>query len=244
MFGTGKRQQGFWRDLFPRAVIGILLVVALGSGPTRGAERKTSGSETHMTDKRFIDEFRENLGWKALPEDLEKLIVFLTGIDALDEGDIAESFAILIDDKTGLSVWSSQKAFLDRLHPFAAANGSGSFYAIWDDGSGHPLNQMPIVVFGDEGGEHIVAENLQTLWQLLSYDVEISVDHDDAFFYRDEDAEESPYRADYLSWLKKNYGFSPISSSEEAKALIDKAQAKYQKPFEAWAKPFFKAAGR
>ncbi|MDR2637074.1 MAG: hypothetical protein LBB55_01930, partial [Zoogloeaceae bacterium] len=83
---SGIRDRILRRCLPLGAVIGILLVVALGSGPTRGAERKTSGSETHMTDKRFIDEFRENLGWKALPEDLEKLIVFLTGIDALDEG--------------------------------------------------------------------------------------------------------------------------------------------------------------
>ncbi|MDR0737100.1 MAG: hypothetical protein LBF51_09815 [Zoogloeaceae bacterium] len=135
-----------------------------------------------MTNKRFIDEFRKNPDWKSLPEDLEKLIVFLERIDGLDEGDISESFSILDDGKTGLSAWSSQKAFLDRLHPFAAANGSGSFYAIWDDGSGHPLNQMPIVVFGDEGGEHIVAENLQMPWRLPGYDSGISVDHDGAFF--------------------------------------------------------------
>jgi hypothetical protein len=46
------------------------------------------------------------------------------------------------------------------------------------------------------------------------------------------------------SWLKRNYGVSPVASPEEATALIDKAQAKYQKPFEEWAKPFFEAADR
>src|SRR6218665_3794612 len=94
--------------------------------------------------------FKNNLGLTEIPSELEKLINFqnnLSGFECYSQG-----FGVLIDDKSGLATWSEDSAFLDRLLPFAQANGSGSFYTFWNDGTDKPLNQMPIIVFGDEGG--------------------------------------------------------------------------------------------
>ena len=56
--------------------------------------------------------------------------------------------------------------------PFAQATGGGSFYALWSDGQTKTTSDMPVVVFGDEGGAHVVAENVRGLLQLLTYGVE------------------------------------------------------------------------
>jgi hypothetical protein len=196
----------------------------------------------------LMDDLKTNLGWTEIPEDLAKLVDFLDDIEGFDEGDISECFG-LGGDKSGLTYgWTKDSAFLERLSPFAYANGTGSFYAIWDDGSGRPLNQWPIVVFGDEGGEHIVAENLRGLFHLLTYGSEITVENEETYFYREEDEEEryyeeSPYHEEFAAWVQKTYSLAPIERPDEANALIKAAQAKYQQAFNDWTKPFFKAAG-
>jgi cell wall assembly regulator SMI1 len=70
--------------------------------------------------------------------------------------------------------------------PFAQANASGSLYELWlqdkDD-----LTGVPVVTFGDEGGQHVVARSLAVLLQIVGYDAEALVDHDEVSFYRDDD---------------------------------------------------------
>ncbi|KGE13448.1 hypothetical protein [Sphingobacterium deserti] len=138
----------------------------------------------------------------------------------------------MIDDKLGLKSWSEDPAFLAQLYSFAQANGSGSFYAIWNDGTAKPMSEMPIVVFGDEGGVHIVAENFVQLLHLLTFDTEIHVDFDGVYFYKDEeDYEESEDLEEFLDWVKENYGLDQIEEPDE---LMEAAQSKYQAVFEDW----------
>lgn len=177
-----------------------------------------------------IAEFKKNSGLAEIPAELEKLIYFQNHISSLEN--YSQGFGVLIDDKSGLKSWSDNETFLNHLIPFAQANGTGSFYAIWDEGTDKSPGQMPIVVFGDEGGAHIVAENILQLLHLLTYDTEILIDFDEAYFYKDEeDYEESEDLDEYLKWLKDDYGLTRI---EDPNLLIKAAQEKYKKHFDHW----------
>jgi hypothetical protein len=177
-----------------------------------------------------INEFKENLGLAEIPVELEKLIYFQTKISGFEN--YSQGFGVLIDDKSGLKSWSDDEAFLSKLIPFAQANGSGSFYVIWDDNRGKQIDQMPIVVFGDEGGAHVVAENIRQLLHLLTYDAEIFVDFDEAYFYKDKKSYvESDDLNEYLKWLKGDYSLDQIENTEP---IIQSAQEKYKEKFDKW----------
>ena len=183
-----------------------------------------------------ITDFKENLGLKEIPVELEKLIYFQNNISSFEN--YVQGFGVLIDNKWGLKSWSEDEDFLTRLFPFAQANGTGSFYTIWNDGSNKPLNQMPIVVFGDEGGVHVVAENILQLLHLLTYDTEIMVDFDEAYFYKDEEDDYQSEDLDrYLEWIKADYKLNKIEVPNE---LIKNAQEKYKENFDGWFQQYFK----
>ena len=180
-------------------------------------------------------EFKENWGLTEIPTELEKLIYFQTNISSYEN--YSDGFGVLIDEKWGLKSWSEDDLFLEKLFPFAQANGSGSFYCIWNDGTSKPMNNMPIVVFGDEGGVHIVAENILQLLHLLTFDTEITVDFDEIFFYKDEDDyEESEDLDEFLKWLKDDYNLDKI---EDTSTIISSAQDKYKENFEKWFKQYY-----
>ncbi|WP_431608587.1 hypothetical protein [Chryseobacterium sp. 'Rf worker isolate 10'] len=182
-----------------------------------------------------IAEFKQNLGLSEIPVELEKLIYFQNTISSFEN--YSQGFGVLIDRKSGLKSWSDDEKFLNSMLPFAQANGSGSFYAIWNNGTDQPLHKMPVVVFGDEGGVHIVAENMVQLLHLLTFDTEISVDFDEVYFYKDEDDyEESEDLSKYLTWMKGDYGLSQI---EEPDLLIKSAQAQYKESFDQWFGQYF-----
>jgi hypothetical protein len=177
-----------------------------------------------------ITEFKENWGATPIPTELEKLIYFQSNSSSFEN--YSQGFEVTIDDKTGLKSWSEDISFLDKLFPFAQANGSGSFYAIWNDGTTKPINEMPIVVFGDEGGVHIVAENILQLLHLITFDTEISVDFEEIYFYKDEDDyEESEDLNEFLSWLNRDYGLDQIQAPSN---IISAAQEKYKEEFDKW----------
>ena len=68
-----------------------------------------------------------------MPTELAKLRVF--DEEEADGHYFSEGFELTVDDKAGLKSWSADEAFLAALMPFAQANGSGSFYALWANGS-------------------------------------------------------------------------------------------------------------
>lgn len=175
-----------------------------------------------------LKEFKRNFVGFELPKEL----ILLNEFDNTVDGYYSKGFELVLDDKAGIATWSESKEFLYRLMPFAEANASGSTYALWNDGNNNELDNLPVVVFGDEGGYHIVAENILDLLQLLTFDTEISVDHEEVYFYKDEeDYEESQSLSLYTNWLKENFNLDPISQPEE---IISKAQKKYKEKFDNW----------
>lgn len=179
--------------------------------------------------------FKENLKLDVLPHVLDKLIDFQNDVSGFEY--YAQGFGLTIDDKLGLKSWSGESDFLNQLLPFAQANGSGSFYAIWNNEPTQPIDNMPIVVFGDEGGTHIVAENILQLLQLIAYDTEISVDWSSAYFYKDEeDYNASEDLQKYIQWLKVNFNVSPL---QDPTVAIQSAQNKYKASFDEWFKQYY-----
>ncbi|PZP51187.1 MAG: hypothetical protein DI598_03785 [Pseudopedobacter saltans] len=181
-----------------------------------------------------LEAFKNNWGPTAIPKEIEKLIDFQTNISSAEF--YSQGFAVTIDDKLGLKSWSNESSFLDKLFPFAQANGTGSFYAIWDAGTEMPINEMPIVVFGDEGGTHIVAENILQLLHLITFDTDILVEFEGAYFEKNEDYEESRDLKKFLKWLQENYGLSQTISPSE---IIDSAQEKYKAQFDKWFEQYY-----
>ncbi|MFC9256400.1 hypothetical protein [Amycolatopsis thailandensis] len=130
-------------------------------------------------------------------------------------------------------------AFLSRVIPFAQANGSGSTYAIWRADDETDLALLPIVVFGDEGGEHVVARDFRDFLRLLGFDTEITVDHDSAYYYREEDDDHSGSHEMFAEWLRER-GLTP---AEDPDALIAAAQEIHGERFRAWITPFYEKLG-
>jgi hypothetical protein len=174
-------------------------------------------------------DFAKNFDGHPVPPALAQLLAFQekTGFE-----EYAEGFGLYEDDKSGLRHgWSDTPAFLEKLLPFAQANGSGSFYALWKHNDDTPLADLPVVVFGDEGGEHIVAANIPEFLRLLTIDAEPMI-YEGVSYYKDpEDDNESAYAEDYRNWLKEHFALEPL---EEADDIIAPAQERYQAAFDEW----------
>lgn len=157
--------------------------------------------------------------------------------DSVGYENFADGFGLTeYGDLSGLVAgWSDDPEFTGRLVPFAQATGGGSFYALWRLDDRTDAATLPVVVFGDEGGQHIVARDLRGLFQLLGFDSEICVDWDEAFYYRDEDEPHSDRHDEYAAWLDRHFGL-PVAKNPAA--VIAEAQAELGQRFTNWARPF------
>jgi hypothetical protein len=174
-----------------------------------------------------LEEFAKNFAPDAVPLELEQLLAFQEG--GAGFGEYADGFGLNRDDKGGLKSWSSDPAFLSRLLPFATANGSGSFYALWADGNSEGASSFPVVAFGDEGGAHVVAENLRALLRILAFDVEPRIDLGGVSYDRYDDKHTRSHDA-YVQWLS-GLGLEPAA---DPMTIVDAAQAKHKAAFDAW----------
>lgn len=189
-------------------------------------EEDDEESEYEEYDSSFsFEEFASQFGDYKLPDDLIKLYEFQ---QEYGSETYSECFGLTVtEDKTGIKTWSEEEEFYNSFIEFAGANGSGSSYAYWL--IDQDLNNCPIIVFGDEGGIHVVAENIRKLIHLLTLDTEISVDFDYAYFYKDEEYyEENENKEAFLEWIKKEFRLDPIKSNEEADEIIAQAKKKYK----------------
>ncbi|MBE8724603.1 hypothetical protein [Flavobacterium hungaricum] len=190
--------------------------------------------EEDEEDELTLEDLELQFDNRTLPDDLVKLFEFEKEFGAET---FSECFRLYIMDKTGIKTWSEEEEFYTSFIEFATANGSGSSYAYWLTDT--DLNNCPIVVFGDEGGIHVVAANTRDFIQLLSYDTEISVDHENAYFYKDEDYyEESENKEAYADWIKNTYGFEALENDEEADRILNTAKEKYKKKLNAFLEKF------
>ena len=177
------------------------------------------------------DDYAKNFRDQSMPAELAKLLAF----DQQVEDFYSEGFELGSYGPDELSTWSEEEGFLSRLIPFAQATGGGSVYALWLHPAGVPLSEAPVVVFGDEGGVHIVAKNLRALLEILSFDTEPSIDWDEVYYYKSDDHEPSERADDYARWLQAEFGLAPVS---DADALVSAAQQEHKQAFDAWVQQF------
>lgn len=167
--------------------------------------------------------FEQQFGMYSVPDVLKTLFEFESKYGAES---YADGFYLTTINKTGLKTYSEEAHFLHSFIEFATATGAGSTYAIWV--INEDLNKCPVVVFGDEGGVHPVAENIQDLIRLLTYDVEITVGWDDAYFYKGDFSEQgSEYRAEFAQWAKTTFDLDAVTTDEDADLLMQTASDRY-----------------
>ncbi len=174
-----------------------------------------------------------------VPSTLLKLLAFQ---ESVGYGTYSQALSLDVDERLGLiHGWSSDLEFLRSLFPFAMANGSGSFYALWNMNQDASSSEWPVVVFGDEGGEWVVAQNLAELLALAANDTEPMVGHSDVLFYRDpEDSWSSSAVDEFVAWLRVELEVNPASDMQ---STVANAQAKLQARFNAWKAPFLEHYG-
>ena len=179
-----------------------------------------------------LAEFATNFSGREVPPALANLLAFQeqNGFESY-----SECFGLLADDKGGLRSWSADEAFLSQLMPFAQATGGGSFYALWAHRPDASTSEMPVVVFGDEGGVHVIAEDVAQLLRLLTFDVEPMIDHDGVTFYKGKDHEPRDNHDLYQRWLEAELSLKPI---DDPAPLVAAAQARYKADFDAWKSKF------
>jgi hypothetical protein len=174
------------------------------------------------------DEYAKNFHGLTPPADLLALLEFqrLWGIE-----NFAMGFAMGVDDDSLFATWSRDKAFLKALFPVATANGTGSVYALWNNtGKKAPdLAKLPVVIFGDEGGCHVIAENVRGLLAVLGADIEPSVDHDGVSFHSEN--ERSERIKQFRAWLKAEYAIAPAKNPAK---LVQRAQNRLGPAFATW----------
>ncbi|MEK8035009.1 hypothetical protein AACH06_29690 [Ideonella sp. DXS29W] len=154
-------------------------------------------------------------------------------------GRYSQALTLSVGERSGLiHGWSADPEFLSRLLPFAMANASGSFYALWNNGSSAVVDQWPVVAFGDEGGEWVVAQNVSELLSLSTFDEEPMIDYHGVAFFKDPEwYQESEFLDDYKQWLKAQLNLEAI---EDPAPLVAAAQAALQEAFNVWKQPFLK----
>ena len=175
--------------------------------------------------------FAQSFPNQKLPLELEKLLAF----DQQSNDYYSDGFELCDYPPDELSNWSEEREFLSKLVPFAQANGSGSIYALWFFRDGLDPSAAPVVVFGDEGGMHVVTENLRSLLQVLAFDSEPMIDWEGVTFYKSDDHEPSKRAEEYATWLKAQFDLSPV---QDADALVAAAQQAHKAAFDAWVKAF------
>jgi hypothetical protein len=142
------------------------------------------------------------------------------------------------DDKSGLmSGWTKNKTALGALVPFARATGGGSFYALWNDEKSKNMSDWPVVLFGDEGGEFVVAGNVIDFLRLLTIDVEPSIYKDEVSYYKDKSHRASDEARAYRQWLQATL---KTTIPKDPETIAKSALAKHQKAFRTWAEKFLK----
>lgn len=179
-----------------------------------------------------LQEYQNYFQPDAVPEALVHLIDFA----ARQNGWFSQGCEMDVDAQDAMfSTYSETPAFLDNLFHIAQADGTGSGYAIWRQGA---LDASPVVIFGSEGGYHVVAENLHGLLRILSLDTEPMASWEEVVYYKSDDHEPSEGAIAYSNWLTKTFDLAPVKDSKEVEAMLKAAQATHGRAFDTWVKGF------
>jgi hypothetical protein len=172
--------------------------------------------------------------FSLLPSALSSLLHFEATTERKDNYSCGFAFTSS-SEKFMLKTYSEDDRFLNHLHEFAQADETGSVYALWQQEGAADLENAPVVIFGSEGGYHVVAANAHELLELLAADAEPMCSWDHVSYYRDPQADESPLHSEYLQWLRTHFALQWVRAANE---IVSTAQKKHQQAFAEWMEIF------
>lgn len=161
----------------------------------------------HSKDiRRLEQEYIEQFNGHAVPEALLSLLQFANEKSKMDCFSDGFEFSINLD-KCGLKTYSEDEEFLSSIIEFANADGTGSTYGFWLNNKDKNLIEAPVVIFGSEGDFHVVANNINDLLQILTFDSEPMVDWDSLYYGSEyfilKRLKQIPLPPLYFRWLSK-----------------------------------------
>lgn len=178
------------------------------------------------------EDFKKNFAPYETPADLVALLDFQN----LEAEWYSGRFQLIATrDRKELSSYSEVAEFTNALLLIAQTSSSGTQIFFWICYAAKPLNEQPIVIFGDEGGYDVLFENVKDMLYYLTYNMEIY--NADSVNYKDDTFKDNKRVAEYAAWLLKNYNLSVISDVEVA-AMSVEAKRKYGDLFNEWMKKF------
>lgn len=182
--------------------------------------------------------FAKNFNGLPTPDELLQLLRFEN--EVAGNAFYSAGFELTADDqKHGLKSYSDNERLLNSILLFANADGTGSEYGFWVPDGLRELSNAPVVVFGSEGGYHVVASDVRELLQILSYDVEPMVDWDEVSYYKSKaDFEPSEASAAFHAWLADTFQLKKVGNANK---IVHAAQAKYQEKFTDWMNTYYQA---
>lgn len=176
-------------------------------------------------------DFNGNFGHKPVPELLQNLVTFESGLPSRDY--YARGFELLpASGQSLLRTYSEDETFLDELTEFAQADDTGSMYVLWHKSE----TETPVAIFGSEGGFHIVARNLPELLEILLFDTEPMVDWDGVTYFKTEPEDTSVHSSAFRNWVSEQLaGIHPALPDQ----VVRHAQEKYAAEFAAWMSRYY-----
>jgi uncharacterized protein YndB with AHSA1/START domain len=126
-------------------------------------------------------------------------------------------------DASHLGALEEVRQFRERLIPFAQANSSGSFFALWRRDDREDFATLPVIFCDDEGDHFIAASTLRDLLRLLT------LDH--AVFSRQRAGHHAPGHHEFVTWLDHRFG---LTSPESPDSLFATAVREHGRPFADW----------
>ncbi len=182
---------------------------------------------------------KAHFGSKPLPRNLIALIHFIEGISEEDQYDalylesyISNGFMLQIEDDQTLinHALGYNKVFDNSFIEFARADGTGSSYSIWLKNPDIDIENAPIVVFGSEGGQHVVAKNFDTFLLLISNDVDPSIGNEKvSYFTSEEFYNPSKKIAVFRRWLLIRFSLKTLPAAAD---IVAEAQTLHQEDLE------------
>jgi hypothetical protein len=179
-----------------------------------------------------LKDFKANFHHHDVPEEIVKLVEFQNAQPQA----FCRGFALAVDDKKLLKPFSEKREFLDALCPLGRANGSGSLYALWARDHGKSVRESPVLVFGDAGGVHVVAESALHFLRLLTLDAEPMIDESAVMYLKDDGETPSPRAKEYAGWLEHHFHVRPVRDAAEVEVLVRSAQGLLEKLLQNWLK--------
>ncbi|KPE14778.1 hypothetical protein AFL20_15055, partial [Yersinia pestis subsp. microtus bv. Ulegeica] len=96
------------------------------------------------------------------------------------------------------------------------------------------LDEMPVVVAGNEGDFPIVARNFDELLSLMSLGEELYLHGDEASCCNFDGSTQEPEFFEFLTFLEKTLNITPLKTADEGNAIITQARLAFLDEFNLW----------